>query len=687
MSISSITLFVINLLLLSIQNTFSAQSADSSTTEIQTEKPPAVSDTSITALKKATSDTISTLLKERDAESAPASSGVEFDSSSHLHKNEDFVVQDASRLSIFDRNTIVNRNKTPFHYSTEAIYRSDASSPSEMVTDNPFLISIPFGLSNSLNRVLYFGNTAPITKFKQGRTLFSPIRSPFEGTDQLFLSSIASLDLNPGYLSLSTPSGQFSTPEVHILWENGVFKENILNVRFSRPFTKNLTAHIYSNYRYFKEQYFSHAGNDIFNFFDSFQDSTDLSYKGYSPLVDEHVTGAGFDWNRDNQQFSLNVQYGEFNNEIPRDTASKFADTIINAKFFRYPLTIFGNAMLSHSERIFSIIEAQVHTEPLTRIVRSFSSGTIHPLRNDADMASIDGTIKTGLQLTNNDSVGLQYTAFITRQTLYNDSSRDAYQHLPSLFYSRKLQFADLSGNVSIDGGMIFSSFNNSHFKDPRLNLTAQLSSEKRSYRLFVEQDLLPLVRSPDPNPDTLQNFDFLHKRYFRAGCELFFKWNIGTLSLGYQYVSQIDSEDVAFAWPSGVMPYQQPRSTISIAPTFTPAENLTISVNTMVSDRKPLMKASGKLTYTAHPFNTSEFIDISLYANYWSERDPVSFAGKEDWNKPIIHPGLEIAAHIKTFRLFYKVDNLLNRKFAYVPGYYSPGITFRWGFNWFIQR
>ena len=44
-------------------------------------------------------------------------------------------------------------------------------------------------------------------------------------------------------------------------------------------------------------------------------------------------------------------------------------------------------------------------------------------------------------------------------------------------------------------------------------------------------------------------------------------------------------------------------------------------------------------------------------------------------------------AFQFHSFRLFMRVDNVLNRKFAYVPGYFMPGLTFRWGFNWYFQR
>jgi hypothetical protein len=612
-----------------------------------------------------------------------------------LHEHFRNFIKDSVRMAIFNRSEILSRRENPFHYSTESIYRSDASSTSEMFADNPFLVSIPFGLANSLNRTLYFGNTAPITKIRSGNIITTPVRNPFQGTDQYFLSSIAEVNLEPGTLVFTSPSGQFSTPEVHIFWENGVFKENNLNVRFSRPFTKNLTAHIYSNYRFFNGQSYSHQGNDVFNFFSSFQDSLDLSNKGYTPLVNEHLTGAGFDWARDERHISLSAQYGEFNNEISLDTFSQSPDKspekTINAKYFRYPLSLTGTAIVPLSEKLFSIIEATFHNEPMKRISASNETGGVRPSRKDANFTDIDGMIKGGFLLGSSDSVGLLYSAYATRQTLYNDSRRDAQQHSPSLFYSKQFTLKGLQGNITIDGGAIFSSFRDSLFTDPHFNLNAQIGSNKNIYRVFINQDLLPLIASPDTLPlvttDTLPGYEFANKRYFRAGTELFHRWDRFNLTLGYQYVSKIDSATVAHAWPLGIAPYQQPRSTFIIAPAFLQSEKLAFYANAMISDSKPYIKAFGKITWTSHPFNTSEFVDVSLYADYWSERDSVQFAGKNNWNKPVMHPGLEIAAHIKTFRLYYKVDNFLNRKFAYVPGYYNPGITFRWGFNWFIQR
>jgi hypothetical protein len=106
-----------------------------------------------------------------------------------------------------------------------------------------------------------------------------------------------------------------------------------------------------------------------------------------------------------------------------------------------------------------------------------------------------------------------------------------------------------------------------------------------------------------------------------------------------------------------------------------------------MVSDRKPFLKAEASVSFLSHPEDTREYIESRLSFDYWSPRDTITYAGINTWNREIYDVNFEIASHVRTFRFFGKIDNILNRKFAYLPGYYSPGLTFRWGIAWYLQR
>ena len=91
--------------------------------------------------------------------------------------------------------------------------------------------------------------------------------------------------------------------------------------------------------------------------------------------------------------------------------------------------------------------------------------------------------------------------------------------------------------------------------------------------------------------------------------------------------------------------------------------------------------------SYAAHPAGTREYIDVRLGVDYWSLRDALFFADRNDWNREIVNVTCEVTVHVSTFRFFAKIDNLLDRKYAYVPGYYSAGVTFRWGISWYLQK
>jgi len=105
-----------------------------------------------------------------------------------------------------------------------------------------------------------------------------------------------------------------------------------------------------------------------------------------------------------------------------------------------------------------------------------------------------------------------------------------------------------------------------------------------------------------------------------------------------------------------------------------------------MLSEKRPFIKSKSILSYDINRSGKSLHMIFDLGFDYWSEREYMDYGGIDIWNRPIYDLHLKTTAHIKTFRLFYKIDNLFNRKIAYLPGYYMPGLVFRWGFNWLIQ-
>ena len=110
--------------------------------------------------------------------------------------------------------------------------------------------------------------------------------------------------------------GRIISPEALIFWENGVFNERLLQVRISRPISRNLIVNAFTNYRYFKDGIFSQSA-DISSFYGNLGDTSYLADKGYNPLTDEFMAGARFSWFGNNQsKLYLKMTYGDLKHDI-----------------------------------------------------------------------------------------------------------------------------------------------------------------------------------------------------------------------------------------------------------------------------------------------------------------------------------------------------------------------------------
>jgi hypothetical protein len=252
------------------------------------------------------------------------------------------------------------------------------------------------------------------------------------------------------------------------------------------------------------------------------------------------------------------------------------------------------------------------------------------------------------------------------------------------LFYKLNAHSQNVQFNGNINGGIEVESTKDSLRLSPVWHAGLDIYKKSQCLRLYLKQDNIPYSLPFDTSTTiTPPLFD----NYIYGGLEYLLHSENAQILFGYQYLSDIQTISITNAWPSGTAPYNQSRSTFIIAPASGRWNGFALSGSGCFSDRKPFIKATSRLSYIFHPLSTNEYVDINAGFEYWSERDPISFAGRTDWNKSFYNLDLEITAHILSFRLFYKVDNILNRRFAYVPGYPNSGLTFRWGFNWFIQR
>lgn len=604
--------------------------------------------------------------------------------STEINEYRDSLIErERSRVEVFEYAGTNFYRQNPFHIPSPAIFSSDAKSPSELLGTHPLFSSVRFGISSSLNRFLPYGNVAPINTIRQGYLFSNTTGSLMSGTDLVSANEISDIFLeNGGNLSYRR-TGLLTVPEATLLWENGVFDENILQVRFSRPLSKHLLISAFSNFRHFDGKSYSHDGNDVYFTYSRVTDTSHLSHKGYNPLTNEHTVGASLAWSPDKRQNTiLDFYYGDLSNEIALDK-DKPRDQLEHALIHRYPLRLQLRTSRDLPGDWFIDAEGRYENEPVTRITAGDVNGRVVPVRNDASRDEKGLALRSGLKLASNDTAGIALEVRRNSDDLFNGSKVLSLKSRPELFYRHSFDLKSMEGTIGAGAGAIFHDMEGRLSVRPFWNAGIDLSSENSEIRGYVKQDNIPYTVPYDSFAENQARLDL----YYNAGVEYFRRWEKLDLLLGYQFVYGVSDSNVNASWINGQAPYRQPRSVLVIAPGLGEWNGLSLRTSAMISDCKPYLKTSTALSYTVHPVSTREYIRALLSFDYWSEREPVMFAGYSDWNVPICNLNVELSAHIRSFRLFYKIDNLLNRRFAYIPGYYSPGLTFRWGFNWFIQR
>jgi len=575
----------------------------------------------------------------------------------------------------------------PFYKNSSMIFRSDGVSASEILRYNAFGVYVPFTLSGSFNRVLPFGNTAPLGYLSSSSAPLSLKFSRFAGSDHHF--STLSSDFTFGTASrlfYEPHPHRLAVPETVIFWENGVFDENTFNLRFSRPLSPNLMISAFSNYRYFSGKRFSHERSGVLDLYHPLaSDTSIIMNRGYNPLVDELNMGGAFLWiNDDESKWRAGFSYSNFNNEYALDSTAESIDrlhwALLEREIYRSGVSLLDKKIGPLTTNFKAAFESESYEssyEPDT----SYATGKAQSL-------SITGGADIAMDLGERNRVGFTIESGVITREFFDGREERFIENTPQLVYSLKLPFSIVNSEINLSGGTIMLSYDDTTRITPKYKAAAQFSIDNARLTLFAKTD--GIVVYPDYNYYSDYGYMFFRPfcdDYVMFGGDVFLQADYGGILLGYQNVSGINPFTVNMTWPMGRAPYLQPSHTFIIAPGTSRMKGFSLLSRAMISDSRPYIKASGNLSYVRQPRGMFHFFEAALGMDYWSGRDPVVFAGFDEWNRPIYDLNLKLATHIRSFRLFYKMDNMLNMRQAYVPGYFSPGLTFRWGVNWFIQR
>jgi hypothetical protein len=570
-------------------------------------------------------------------------------------------------------------------------FDADVSAPSEAMNAAPLCLPVSFGLSNRFNRYLGYGNTAPVSQvFENGDLLFTSFDAT-KGTDDVFMTEASAVSMLPANRFSYTPVAGSAVPEGLFYWENGVFKENVLALRFTRPFSERLNINVFSNYRHFDAGFFDHNGNDVYGLYQNLTpDTATIVNGGYNPLTNEYMGGLRLQWTGLNGgTMHLGAKYTDCVNELALDKPVTSEATLVRERLNQYRTLLDFGSMGRRLGPAVLDFQARFESNALVRLI-PVTGGTA---RDDGSNRELSCAVRVNVPFTGAASSALTYRLRQIDRHPFDRGEATALEQTPEVSFCLSRGFGRLHTSATASAG--YSLYRLDRTSGSALSWSAEAGAEyggqkaRAAARAYAKQSALPydIPYYYTPYDSAMGLAAPLLDRYLITGGEVSLRRGGAGIMLGCQSILGVEPVTVRHAWPEAAVPYEQPRIVFLASPELGPWRGFTLSSRALISDSRPFLKCQSVLSCTAHPSGTREYIDLRFGFDYWGERGPVEFANLYDWGRPIYNANFELAVHIISFRFFGRIDNLLDRKNAYVPGYFSPGLTFRWGFCWFLQR
>jgi hypothetical protein len=628
--------------------------------------------------------TDSTAIQKRLRELREKSTEEKIDSSAIKKQIQDSLsrIHESFRRDHIRFPTRIDSIYNPMKLHLYHLFCSDGSGISEAMRTIPTTLVLPATLSSIQNRYLYYGFPVPVVPL---HTTGYHYFSPEYGTDYRFVSSLYSFSLHPGrsLLPLHQPP-DIVIPAINIFWENGVFDESIVRVLFSRPVARSFDIAVESNYRYFRGKEFRHG--DIYDAYNQIlEDSTLLIKRGKNPLTDEFVAGIHARWHGPRSMHArVSYYYEDTKNETPIEWTQGILDGAILAwdERIRYGHRFSGEFTTPLLGPLETDIDAALQTDRIKR-EPSEAPPLVKPKSRKGTNRSYEFSVRPYASFAG-DTLQVAYQFRADDKQSFIDQVWPLRYHDCALSYIRPFTLDPVTLDLRAKGGHKWYAVGDSMGNKWAWDISGEARLFSHHLRIFARNDIIPF----DPPYDTSQFMPgTVYDDFYAVGGEGFLSFDKIGLFTGMIYSTGIDSFTISNFYPHGIAPFQQPRWTAVINPMIGQFWGLSLSSQWMISDVMPRLRMRQILGYDAHFNNDNQHVDIDLIFDYWTAREKIEFAGSDTWNKSISDLYLRIAVQIQTFRIFYKIDNILNRRISYLPGYTMPGITFRWGFNWFFQR
>jgi hypothetical protein len=298
-----------------------------------------------------------------------------------------------------------------------------------------------------------------------------------------------------------------------------------------------------------------------------------------------------------------------------------------------------------------------------------------------------------------NDSVSLQVS--VNRYISDTSDIVHTVSHHTKIIAENKFCLPN-SDNFSakIDGGVDLIRANGSPVeKYPYGFFGSDLKLSNFQTQLYAKFSITPLS---DHIPDYLPalatgDMYYIYGYHFLSGLNFHYQFPIASINAGYSI--KLNNERNEKFWHNGLMPYNEPFQVFSTGLSLGEIGIVSMFSNWFFNDETPYIKSYSGLRFHFNKEAQIRHFYVDIAYNYWSKRgyyfgiidynfdlhEEKYFGDYPYWNRSIHDVSIKLSAEIETFRIFWKIDNFLNRTNAYIPGYIMPGLIFRWGFSWNI--
>jgi hypothetical protein len=581
------------------------------------------------------------------------------------------------------------------------------------------------------------------------RTLFRGYLLPLKNSDMSVLTGIYSATLPPidiepvevkggvinpdGSIDATLHTGKKITPQLHMLMETGLFGGNSLDIRFVRNLSRNLTIGVYSSFRELDRKEYNHSSGTMGNFVTDIVNNTGDSWdkerqaaSGINPHSQSQITTVNLQWKK-KSTVNVSYNYSDLRHDLiyenPRHIiADTVSDTVINYD------TLYGNTALDTVWYKNADYKSQLNFSgnlPFTDKLGGAFMGEItkndnrlNPLNTQYLLTSDKKTGEISYQGASGEAY---FTPFggdtITIMCGVNRTATRRYdqkivRHFQTnlLVKNRVEKVGNSSTYLDIDGGLsIFSGYDSVQIH-PVFSATGSYNIGGITAQAWYKENIAPVVTSFDTAVGYSKND--LANIYRSFGGKIYLESGLFGITAGYSNIFGLKESTVKSYWYDQRLPYENPGQVFSFAPSFGEWHGISAISSWFISDELPNFRSTSSLRFHFNKPGRTRHLYLNFLYNYWSEQGYSDFGlhPESDWNNQVdgtndqfvesndvdkdfknwgfaIHDvGFKITAETKAFRLFWKMDNILNRNHSYLPGYPMPGTIFRWGFAWTIS-